>query len=72
MKRAMYGTKLMVFDPETRTADLYNVENTTETLKNWVAVGSSAKHIDNLSDDQLARLEALWVEHGKVMEVAHV
>ena len=65
-KRAMYGTKLMTFDPATRTADLYNVADTKEMLKNWTPVGESTKHIDNLTDEQLAKLEALWVEHGKV------
>lgn len=66
MKRAMYGTKMMQFDPVARTADLYNVVDHTQTLKNWVAVGESTNHIDNLSDEQLAKLEALWIEHGKV------
>lgn len=66
MKRAMYGTKLMTFDPATRTADLYDVADVTETLKNWTPVGPATKHIDNLSDEQIAKLEALWIEHGKV------
>ena len=66
MKRAMYGTKLMQFDSAARTADLYSVVDHTQALRNWVPVGESTKHIDNLSDEQLAKLEALWIEHGKV------
>lgn len=62
----MYGTKLMTFDPASRTADLYNVADTKETLRNWVVVGESTKHIDNLSDEQLAKLVALWAEQGSV------
>lgn len=66
MKRAMYGTKLMTFDPATRTADLYSVVDITQMLKDWAPVGETTKHIDNLSDEQLAKLDALWIEHGKV------
>lgn len=67
MKCAMYGKKMMKFDPVARTADLYNVADTTYALKDWVVVGESTNHIDNLSDSQLAQLETLWIEHGKVV-----
>ena len=62
----MYGTKLLAFDPLTRTADLYNVLDVTKSLENWTPVGPSTKHVDNVSDDWLAKLEALWVYNGKV------